>query len=105
MCQYPKFHYAFPCEFSYLRRHYGRLKLVEMLHFIIKDYNVFFLNKMSPLKVEEQESQHQSFQKTLFFDVAGTCVHEDSFYSSLVCHTVDMQMVLVHHCVHHGCGC
>jgi hypothetical protein len=95
MCQYPHLHTTFPYE----------LFITEKCFAMKRNIMSSFWSRRCVLKVAEQKGPHQSFQKTLFFDVAGTCVHEDSSYSSLVCHTVDMQMVPVHHYVHPGYEC
>jgi hypothetical protein len=95
MCQSPHLHSTVNYEL-FITEKYFTVQRIKMSS---------FWSRSCVLKVAEQKGPHQAFQKTLFFDVAGTCVHEDSSCSSLVCHTVDMQMVLVHHYVHPGYEC
>lgn len=78
---------------------------LEMVYFTVTRIILASLSTTILSSRWQNKGPHLSFQQTLFLYAAGTYVHEDSSYSSLACHTADMQMVHVHYCVHPGCGC
>jgi len=81
------------------------LSQLEIVYFTVKKIILASLSTTFQSSGWQNKGPHLSFQQTLFLYAAGTYVHEDSSYSSLACHTADMEMAHVHYCVHPGCGC